>query len=123
MTLEKFKEEFENCSRSERIEMFLAYDGEYGNSEVYSFDDDFFDVMFGGNPMEAARAASFGNLNWSDEYIHLNVYGNLESLSDFDVDDMACDAVEDIYEHEDIWKDYIEDEDEDEDEDEGTDVH
>ena len=31
--------------------------------------------------MEAARAASFGDVNWLDDYITFNGYGNLKSLS------------------------------------------
>lgn len=49
--------------------------------EIYEFDDEFFDTFFEGKPMEAARATHFGTLNWSDDYIQFNGYGNLESIS------------------------------------------
>lgn len=49
---------------------------------IHFFDDDFFDTYFYNRPLEAARAASFGNLNWSDDYIYFNGYGNLESTDD-----------------------------------------
>lgn len=52
------------------------------DSQLFVFDDEFFNIFFADKPMEAARAASFGNLNWSDDYIYFNGYGNLESTSD-----------------------------------------
>ena len=56
----------------------------WGENQIYNFDDDFFDVFFKGKPMEAARAACFGELNWSDDYIYFNGYDNLESTSNPD---------------------------------------
>ena len=37
-------------------------------------------------PAEAARAASFGNVNWGHDYIKFDGYGNLKSLSDWDAE-------------------------------------
>ena len=54
--------------------------------------------------------------SWSDEYIRFNAYGNLESLSEFDAVEKAEDYIDDIYDYEDVWEDYIEPEEEDEDE-------
>jgi len=50
------------------------------DNQIFDFDDDFFNIYFDGKPMEAARAASFGQVNWSDDYIKFNGYGNLESI-------------------------------------------
>lgn len=50
------------------------------DNQIYDFDDEFFNTYFEGRPMEAARAASFGQMNWSDDYITFNGYGNLESI-------------------------------------------
>jgi len=48
--------------------------------------------------MKAARAASFGTLNWSDDYITFNGYGNLESISDIEsyieMDEIIADILE-----------------------------
>lgn len=54
----------------------------HNDDEIYDFDEDFFNTYFDGKPMEAARAASFGEVNWSDDYIKFNGYANLESISD-----------------------------------------
>lgn len=59
-----------------------SWDGSLEYYQVYDFDDDFFSTYFQDNAIEAARATFFGNIeNWQDEYIRLNAYGNLESLS------------------------------------------
>lgn len=50
--------------------------------QLFVFDDDFFNAFFCNNPIEAARAAYFGSLNWQDDYIFFNGDGNLESTSD-----------------------------------------
>lgn len=47
-----------------------------------AFDEEFFNVYFVNNPMDAARAVSFGEVDWSHEYIKFDGYGNLESTND-----------------------------------------
>lgn len=51
------------------------------DDQIYDFDEEFFNMAFGDDCMKAARAASFGDLNWSDDYIRFNGYANLESVS------------------------------------------
>ena len=64
--------------------------------------------------VEAARAVYFGNIEcWSDEYIRFNGYGNLESLSESQAANFADDFTDKIYEHEEIWLKYIDDDDND----------
>lgn len=120
ISLEKFTEEFNNLSNGEKIVIYNEYCLEHGNSDdmLYNFDDEFFTMAFGNNPIEAARATFFGKIqNWSDEYIRFNGYGNLESVNEFDVVEEVEDYIEDIYDYEDVWEQYIEPE-EDEEEDE-----
>lgn len=74
---------YEDKDDSEKIALWNEYCSEQHNEdEIYDFDDDFFDTHFEGRPMEAARATAFGDVNWSDNYIKLNGYGNLESMND-----------------------------------------
>lgn len=120
ISLEKFTEEFNNLSNGEKIAIYNEYCSEHGNSDnmLHDFDEEFFEMAFGNDPIEAAKATFFGDIqNWSDEYIRFNGYGNLESLSEYDAVEEAEDHLDDIYEYEDVWEDYIETE-EDEDEDE-----
>ena len=115
MKYETFTEKFSELSTSERISIYNNYCLEHGDADnmVNSFDEEFFTTYFN-DPMEAARATFFGEIkSWSDEYIRLNVYGNLESLTEYDVLQEIDDYLEEIFEHEDTWEDYIDNEDDD----------
>jgi ssDNA-binding Zn-finger/Zn-ribbon topoisomerase 1 len=122
ISLEKFTEEFNNLSNNEKIAIYNEYCLEHYNADkmLYEFDEEFFNMAFEGKePIEICRATFFGKINsWSDEYIRFNAYGNLESLSKFDAAEEAEDYIDDIYEYEDVWEQYIESEEEDEDEEE-----
>lgn len=123
ISLEKFTEEFNNLSSNEKIAIYNEYCSEHGNSDnmLHDFDEEFFEMAFGNDPIEAAKATFFGDIqNWSDEYIRFNGYGNLESLSEYDAVEEAEDHVDDIYEYEDVWEDYIETEEDEDEEDEDT---
>ena len=120
MTFETFEERFYELSFSERLAIYNNYCLEYcsGDDMIYYFDDDFFDMYFS-SPMDAARATFFGKIeSWNDEYIRFNAYGNLESLSEYDARNEIGYALDVIFEHEDCWKDYIEDDEEDDEEEE-----
>ena len=122
MKYETFEEKFNELSTSEKIDIFNDYCFEYGDSDdmLHSFDEEFFDEQFSDNPMEAVRATFFGNIkNWSDEYIRFNAYGNLESVSEYDVDEEIEGYLEEIYKHESTWEDYIEEDDDEEDNEDG----
>lgn len=43
-----------------------SYDGSLENLEYYENDDDFFNTYFSNNVIEAVRAVSFGDYNYSD---------------------------------------------------------
>lgn len=108
MNYEVFKEEFDDLSLSEKLSIYNEYCINYGcNDTIEYFDEEFFNCFFS-DKMEVARAVYFGKIqSWTDEYIRFNAYGNLESLSEFDVLDEIDNYVEDIFECEDIWKNYI----------------
>ena len=116
MRYETFVEKFGELSTSEKVSIFNEYCIEHGDPDnaLYPFDEDFFTTAFS-NPMDAARATFFGDIqSWSDEYIRFNGYGNLESVSEYDVDSEIEGYLEDIFENEDTWEDYIDNDDDDE---------
>lgn len=80
-------EKFEALNVSTQIALHNEYCQEngYSDDEIFDFDDEFFNMFFEGKPMEAARATQFGDVNWSDDYIHFNGYGNLESISEHNI--------------------------------------
>lgn len=114
---EKFTELFFELSYSERISLLNTYLSEYDfDSYLHSFDDDFFNTYFENNPIEAARATFFGNIqNWCDEYIRFNGYGNLKSFSEFQAAAIAEDYLHEIFESG-LYTDFIDLSDFDEDE-------
>lgn len=76
-----------------------GWDGSLEDYYMYSFDEEFFDMFFNGNIIEAVRATYFGNIqNWNDDYIRFNAYGNLESMSSYEYDSMLEDNKEEIIE-------------------------
>ena len=121
MTYKVFQYAWDELQASDKIACFNEYAREYNSDdEIFDFDDDFFDMFYEGRPAEAVRAAFFGNIsNWGDEYIRFNGYGNLVSMSEYEAAEWADDYVQDIYEHEEIWSqyidadDYVDDEDDD----------
>lgn len=105
---EYFLEQWEELKDEEKLRLFQEYCSEVGcDDEIYDFDDEFFNIFFEGKPMEAVRAAHFGNINcWNDDYIKFNAYGNLESLSIWQAVDVASSYTKEIYEL-DEFDDYI----------------
>ncbi len=63
--------------------------------ELMDFSDPeyFFNTYFS-NPYEAARDTQFGKVNWFDDYIKFDGYGNLKSVPSIDYDDYAGDIIE-----------------------------
>jgi len=73
--------DYDNLDDGEKISLWNEYCSEQRNDdEIYNFDDEFFEIFFSNKPMEAARAASFGDVNWSEDYISFDGNGNLKSL-------------------------------------------
>lgn len=53
--------------------------------EYYENDNDFFNTYYYNNPFEVARACSYGDYHVVDDYVRINVYGNLESISYYEL--------------------------------------
>ena len=120
MTLEKFTELFKEQEISAKVAMFNEYCFEHGDADeaLQNFDEEFFDLYFQ-DKMEVCRATFFGHIDsWNDEYIRFNVYGNLESKSEWEAEEIAEDEIENIFEYPEIWENYIDDEDDDEEDEE-----
>lgn len=94
-TLEQITEFLNDTDDNTLVQAWNEYQREIsGNNELYDFDDSFFETYFSNQPIEAARAVHFGNIqSWNDDYIYFNGYGNLESTSRpmdvVDVDELA----------------------------------
>ena len=67
---------------------------DYDYMEMEQLDE----MLIGVEPTEVLRMAHFGEFNWSDDYFTINVYGNLESISEFEFEDMLKDSHDEIVE-------------------------
>ena len=69
----------------------------YPDDQIYSNDANFFADVYGGDVMEAVRAVSYGEYNYTHDYVKFNGYGNLESMNVIDEDDL-CESIDTIAE-------------------------
>lgn len=106
MTFEEFKDKYYDLSTSERIAMYNDWCAESGYDGIEYFDESFFDLFFS-DKMEVCRATAYGEVNFSDEFIRLNAYGNLESFGESEALDIIENCLEEIFECEHIWKEHI----------------
>lgn len=123
MDINKFEEKWNDCSVEDKLAMFREFCNQTCcDDEIYEFDEEFFDMFFT-NKMDLVMAICHGNIqSCSDEYIKFDGYGNLESLTKYDAEEVADMYWKQIYKYERIWSDYIEDDDDDwDDEDEQED--
>ena len=69
------------------------------DSEIYFNDDEFFSMFYPneGDGLKVAQAVFYGNYNYSHEYVVFNGYGNLESFSYLDSNNL-CELVDNIAE-------------------------
>lgn len=63
----------------------------YMDDRIYDFDDYTINELFS-NPWDALRATHFGDTNFTDDYFHFNGYGNIETLSDWKIDELFEDS-------------------------------
>ena len=75
--------------------------------DVYSNDEEFFNIFFEGRPAEVARAIYYGDFNYNDEYVKFNGYGNLESFSGYDYEELLKENIEEIIENLIEYAEYI----------------
>jgi hypothetical protein len=118
LSYDKFVEAWNDLERNDKIALSNEYASEYDpDNQIFDFDEGFFETFFSGNTIEAVRAAHFGNIeSWSDEYIRFNGYGNLVSMNDYQAAEWADEYTQEIYEHEDLWGSYIDEDDYEEEE-------
>ena len=59
---------------------------EYHHDTIYRFDEHTINEFFS-NPWDALRSAHFGDINFTHDYFRFDGYGNLETLSDWQIDE------------------------------------
>lgn len=122
---EYFEERFNELTLSDKLALYNDYCSNQSNEDViYEFDECFINEYFS-KPWDAILSVHYGHVNFTDEYVKFDGYGNLETLSHYELNELIGNYVEDIYDCG-QYNDYIDmsdyvsyevDEDEDEEED------
>ena len=95
------------------VNVLNSYDGSFSEIEYFYNDEEFFNIFFGINTMEAVRAVCFGDYRYSDEFVKFNGYGNLVSVNQYEIiaeyslyKEEIADKLIDISDECDIYIDY-----------------
>ena len=75
-----------------------SYDGSLEEYDYFENGEEFFNVHFGNDILSAVRAVCFGEYEYSDDYVRVNDYGNLKSLSKWGYEDELEDNESEIIE-------------------------
>ena len=72
-----------------------SYDGSFDNLDYRDNDEEFFE-RYANDPYELARAISYGEYNFMDDYVKINAYGNIESTNEYELEKELDDYKEEI---------------------------
>lgn len=75
-----------------------SWNGSFDYLEYWENDEEFFNLFSHSNPMEVARAITYGEYNYTDDYVKFNAYGNLVSADKWDIVKEMQDEIEEIVE-------------------------
>lgn len=68
--------------------------------EFWENDEYFFELFYSEiNGLEIARAIYYGNYRYSDDYVRINAYGNLESYTEYEMIEEMKDSIDEIVEN------------------------
>lgn len=85
-----------------------GYDGSLEELDYWENDEEFFNTYYPDKPMDAVRAACYGSYNYMDDYVRIDVYGNLQSVSEMGLEEevkaWAADILEQIIDNYDKYQ-------------------
>ena len=96
--IENLKEKITVNDLKEMLLSINSYDNRLENLDYQENNEEFFDTYYNNKPYEVARAIYYGDYNFNDEYVKINVYGNLESISEWGFEDLIKDYQTEIIE-------------------------
>lgn len=100
MTKQEIIDQINEMTSSELVALNNTYaDAINSDSQIYSNDEEFFELFYHQSPMEVARAVCFGDYNYSHDWVEFDGYGNLKSYYTITTDDL-CERI-------DVIADYI----------------
>lgn len=96
--LAKDKDELTLDEKLEMLSQVNGYDGSFDDLDYRENDEEFFEVYYGSRPYELARAVSYGEYDFTDPYVKINDYGNIESIHEYELEEMIDDQFDEISE-------------------------
>lgn len=75
-----------------------SWDGSLEHLNYWENNDDFFETFYYHSVGDLVRALSYGNYHYTDEYVTFDVYGNIVSMSNYEVEDEIQDCATEIIE-------------------------
>lgn len=74
---------------AEKVQLINEYNDskEYSDDYIYEFDEPTVNELFQSS-YEALRSAHYGKVHFPHNYFKLDGYGNLQTLSDWEIDDL-----------------------------------
>ena len=67
------------------VNVLNSYDGSFPEIEYFYNDEEFFDIFFGINTVDAVRAVCYGDYKFEDEFVKYNECGHLESANKYEI--------------------------------------
>lgn len=105
LTFEDWQEKFFGLDLEIQIEIYNNLRDKHGFGRVYYFCEDTLNEIFP-NAYDGMRALFFGDIkSWDDDYIYLNGYANLESMTIDELEENIALAAKEIFECPDTWED------------------
>ena len=80
------------------VQECCSYDDSLEEYYYYENDEYFFRTRYKDDMMSAVRAICYGDYNYTDDYVRVNGYGNLDSKSSYDYKSDLMDSQEEIVE-------------------------
>lgn len=78
------------------IQEINNWNGSLDYLEYFENDESFFKDYFS-DVFEAVRATQYGEYSFSDEYVHFNAYGNLDSCSEWELEEEITNNLSEIF--------------------------
>lgn len=72
-----------------------SWNGELDWLDYQENDEEFFNIYYN-NPIEAVRAVCYGDYNYTDDYVKINAYGNLESCDEYEYEKEIEESADEI---------------------------
>ena len=96
----------------ELVSIINSYDGSLSEIEYFYNEEEFFNIFFGINTIDAVKAVCYGDYKFEDEFVMFNAYENLESSTRYEVmneymlfKDEIADKIMELYDACDIYLD------------------